>query len=217
LGVDKKLDWQLVKRRCDMAEILPLWLCLGQMTPSVESGYEGTGFFLKECENALLENQAEDALKNLQTLFLTGFESILSPCLHDVLHQGFSIPAVRENADVSPLVLLTQGALLIRRLFIQQVGTEISILPRLPHLLDAGRYMHVKCDTLGWLDMEWRSRKLRRVIFYSQANHTIKWHFPKGISRCRLRTQENEKGNCLLNGDSVDIAVGDRLLFDRFE
>ena len=76
LGMSKKLDWELVLRRQEMAEILPIWFRLGQMvSPS------GTTSLFQECDKL-------DVTSMYLKLFLVGFEGILCPRLSDTAHQG---------------------------------------------------------------------------------------------------------------------------------
>ncbi|HUD01958.1 MAG TPA: hypothetical protein VMR37_06495, partial [Rhabdochlamydiaceae bacterium] len=68
LGMSKALDWEQVRRRHEMAEILPIWFRLGQMVPR----QSGRVNLLHECEKTEIE-----AL--YLKLFLAGFEGILCP------------------------------------------------------------------------------------------------------------------------------------------
>ncbi|MFS8563303.1 MAG: hypothetical protein LVR00_02815 [Rhabdochlamydiaceae bacterium] len=50
LGMHKKLDWELVRRRSDLKEIFPIWLRLGQITPVTPDTKEGVSSLYRMLE-----------------------------------------------------------------------------------------------------------------------------------------------------------------------
>lgn len=201
LGVDKKQDWNEVARRLDLAEILPFWLRLGSLVPAVKRGEGGVLTLLKH--------------ETLQECYMAGFEGILFPRLEDADYQGFGLPAVAD--DQSPIALLTQGADLIRSLFFHHDGPFLSILPQLPHAFDAGRFVNVSCGNVGEVDFEWRSRKLRRLVFRCQQDAECSFVVPKNLKTFRLRTACNERGIIHENGKPHQFAAGTTYYLDCFE
>ena len=187
LGVHKALDWDLVKRRHSMAEILPIWHFLGQVTPEKPSHREGTA--------ALLD-------RSLEHLFLAGFEGILSPRLIDTDEQGFDL---KQPEDSDPLVLLTEGARIIRNLFLQEREDVFHILPSLPKEFHCGRL------TTPSIDMEWSKHKLRKLIVRTSKQLLL----PKEIKRFRLKRNHKDKGEWILRDEQLPL--GARLTLDRFE
>lgn len=201
LGVDKQQEWGAVSRRTSLAEILPFWLRLGQMTPQTTPTNEGTASLL--------------APNMLKLLFMTGFEGILFPRLNDASYQGISLGAVHK--DVSPAFLLTQGACLIRSLFFQQKGNSFAILQAPLHDLHAGRFVNVACGVYGEVDFEWRSRKLRRLIFRCRQSGDYTFAFPYTLKTFRLREQCHTRGVMRRNQDVLLLQEGGTYFFDRFE
>jgi hypothetical protein len=184
LGKDKSQDWDMVVRRKDLTEILPFWHRLGQLLPETPTGKFDPDFL---------------------NLFQAGFEGLLSPRLKDTQHQGLSLPKMS-----SPLALLTQGAQLIRSLFIIQKGDQLEILPNCD--FHQGRMIDISCGSLGTLDIEWTKKTLRRVVFHSKVNGEITFKFPKDLKTFRLTP-----GKKMSVDTPILVNEGITYLFDNFE
>ncbi len=206
LGSHKSQDWDMVKRRNDLVEILPTWLRLGQMIqPPQNFSYEGTAAFLKICQNA----SKMEAYTILQNLFNTGFEGILSPRLKDEQHQGFEL--TEPDPSSSPLFLLSEGAKVIRSLFIKFIQNNIHVLPSLPPEFHCGRFLQIRCEKLGVLDFEWSKKTIRRMIFRSETNESMQFHFPNHVQKFRLNGQMNQIEM------PIEVQKGKIYIFDRFQ
>ena len=107
LGSHKALDWELVKRRCDLADILPVWFRLGQMVPS------GGKIFFPPPEDKL------EAAPFLENIFSAYFHGIMVPRLVDEDHQGIFFEG--KSMATAPLALLTEGFRWIRSLFFKKI------------------------------------------------------------------------------------------------
>lgn len=206
LGNHKSQDWEMVKRRGDLTEILPLWLRVGQQVSlPLDTPLEGTAALLKNCETAA-KDQIYDALKNV---FFVAFEGILSPRLIDKDYLGFDL--AMPSAIASPLIVLSEGAKIIRALFVRMVQRKIYILPHLPPEFHCGRFIGVHCQGLGWIDMEWTKKMLRRMTFRSEATGPLDFFFPHEIKQFRLN------GHMHLTGHSLEVLEGKEYIFDRFQ
>ncbi len=170
LGMSKKLDWELVRRRGDLREILPVWFRLGQMVP---------------------ETTTEGEIRCFHQLFLTGFEGILSPRLEDKDHLGFS-----PILFTSPLALLREGSRKIRSLFFQQEGSKWSFLPE--STFHAGRFIHLQTEEGDTLDFEWSKHLLRRVIIHAAQTREIVLELKKPLKTFRLNKKLRRVGSLLL-------------------
>lgn len=205
-GNHKSQDWDRVKRRGDLTEILPAWLRLGQLVPLPKNvSYEGTAALLNVCKNAT----KMEAYSSFENLFNAAFEGLLSPRLADEQHQGFELTAAPR--DLSPLVILTEGAKIIRSFFIHYERNDIFVLPHLPPQFHYGRFLQVQCGSLGDLDFEWTKKMIRRMVFHAKTEETIKFHFPKEIQRYRLN------GKIYPVETAVDVQKGQMYAFDRFQ
>lgn len=206
LGNHKSQDWEMIKRRGDLTEILPAWLRLGQLTEQPkELAYEGTAALLKICENSSKENVYEA----FQNLFYAGFEGILSPRLADTQYQGFQLTSA--PTQLSPLILLTEGAKAIRSLFFRSQQNELFILPSLPPQFHCGRFLHVSCGSLGLLDLEWSKKMIRRMVFHVQKSGAVNFHFPHEIRAFRLN------GQMYPTEKPIEMEEGKLYYFDRFQ
>ena len=149
LGVDKAQDWELIRRRADPAEYLPFWYRLGQMVPSSDA-VRGTARFLQEWRRCLQTTDREGILEPIRNLFLAGFDGILAPRLIDSDHHGFGLD--EPEATDNPLALLSQGAQLIRQLFVSTGEQTLHLLPVLPpefQLWPPGRNAHWTSHTIA--------------------------------------------------------------------
>lgn len=201
LGMHKTLDWELVKRRRDLKEILPVWFRLGQMVP--EAGKKvGAAALLKEYGKMEV---CEAYLK----MFLAGFEGILTPRLSDPDHQGI---IAEGNFSESPLVLLREGARLIRSLFFTESKESWSFLPCLPPEFHAGRLLDLQTELGDKIDLEWSKKLLKRVIITPAVSREIFIHLQKPLQSFRA-----EKGERQTIERSLKLEAGKRIYLDRFE
>lgn len=201
LGSHKKQDWTLIQRRESLEEILPLWFRLGQLTPAEEA----SGGLLQLCQ----EQSRQTVIPALLNLFRAGFSELLVPRLQDTQYQGFTIPPIGRG---SPFGLLSEGARLIRSLFIQQDNSTLSILPKLPPQFHAGRMTGIRCPPFGELDLEWSKKEVRRLIFRAESDGELHFTFPKGVNSFRLNRQER-----LVCGSPIPIQKNLEYFLDNFQ
>lgn len=216
LGMHKAQDWNLIYQRMDMKEIFPIWHRLGQLVSSqTPKEYLGTLALLKQSQEAIDQRDILSIAPTFQQLFMAGFDFGLSPRLVDTHFHGFQLSS--PNKDNSPLLLLNEGYKQIRRLFIESSEDSIHVLPALPPEFHSGRLIEAKCETLGFLDIEWSKKTIRRMIFRSITDKEIWFHFSKDLKQYRLRLNEQDHGkiiNCL---DMVTIKANQTYYFDRFQ
>jgi hypothetical protein len=218
LGNHKAQDWSMVMKRGDLKEVLPIWLRLGQSVPQTKSlSYEGTATFLTSCENSLECGNATTYLQSFKALFEVGFEGIMVPRLEDELYQGYSIPALSEQYQGTPLILLSEGARLIRSMFIKEIQGGIVILPALPSQFHCGRLINTLIKGIGRLDLEWSKKTIRRLILRAESTNSIQLNFSNSINKCRLRQLESDSGNFIPTPASLQIEKGKTYLFDKFQ
>lgn len=180
LGMSKKGEWEGIRKRRDLSEIFPLWLRLGAFMPERPFLYpSGTLKFLKEAEETLEKRD----LKPFETLFMTGFQGLFVPRVFDKEHLGFKID--ERPSDQSPYPILTHGACLIRRFFIEEKEGIVSLLPHLPSRFMSGRFLRIAVEK-GLLDMEWRKGHLRRVNFLALKESELLLKWPKDVHEVRL-------------------------------
>ncbi len=161
LGNSKAQDWDLVKRRQDLTEILPIWLRLASLQP--ETPYKPTaGTLIETCAHC----DKTEVVPAFLNLFNAGFRGILSPRLFDDDYQGLAPIA----ADLS---FFKESGRLIRALFLQETDDTISLLPKLPPEFHSGRFL---TETI---DIEWTKKLLRRAIIRPSSFATKKTHPPK--------------------------------------
>ncbi len=208
LGMHKKLDWELVHRRRDLKEIFPIWLKLGQITPSTPETKEGAASLLAECPKL-------EVVSHFTKLFLAGFKSLLVPRLVDDDHQGI-IPSC-EATQGSPLILLTEGALLIRALFFKEEKDLFYFLPCLPPEFHEGRMVHVTTLKGDIISLEWSKKLLAKVMIHPKETREISFHLQHVLKSFRVKYSLREKGKRHLAKDPLFVEAGKVLYLDRFE
>jgi hypothetical protein len=210
LGCHKAQDFTMIKRRMDLTEILPHWHRLGcGLIPSGKRPQGGTAALLDRAWHC----DKTEVASLLTTLFQAGFSGILHPRLTDEEHQGLHLPAVTSG---SPLYLLSEGAQLIEQLFIQEEGSQISLLPRLPPEFHCGRFIDLLLKT-GKIHFEWSKKLLKKVIFSPNKNQTVDFHFQKALKKCRLCQGLRDRGQKLFLPFSLSAEAGTTYYLDRFE
>lgn len=212
LGSHKAQDWDRMFRMRDLEAIFPLWLRLGQLTP-IEStcSYTGTAALLQAISSLV----PEKIVKGFQNVLRVGFEGMLSPRLIDTDYQGFDLPP--PSPSESPLILLTEGARLIRSLFIRQEGHRIALLPTVPPEFHCGRFLDIDCMGLATLHMEWTKKCLRRAIFCPTVEGDWQFLFRGDLRRFRLRRAMTDRGVVHSCDAPLALESGKTYFLDCFE
>jgi len=209
LGSHKDQDWDLVQKRCDLKEILPVLFCLGQKTPYIPpQPLKGTARLL---EIPTDRNQVAPAI---QAFLKAAFTKILIPRLVDDQFQGLS---PQESAEGNRFFLIQEGGKMVRNLFFKQEERRLKILPLLPTPLDSGRMIHMNAKGIGELDFEWSKKFLRRLILRATTSGEVIFVMPSEIKSFRVRKSLKEKGKRQSSQDPVLVEAGKTYFLDRFQ
>ena len=211
-GCSKKQDWLLVKRRQNIEEILPVWFELGKHVPPHPVLETGLSCFLAKCQEQIEAKENDKIGSTFLELFKIGFEGILSPHLVD---QNFSsYLSSREDVpqEASPLVLLGEGARLIRALLIQAKEKGFSILPCLPKELHAGRFTQIHLRESLIADLEWSKKQIRRFVLHPKKDQEVCFTFQSSIHTFRLGWEGEDEGKPLKWG-KPSVLKGTRFTF----
>lgn len=232
LGMHKKLDIDLMKRRHDLKELLPLWLRLGQITPKLsfdENGLtEGNLKLLQELERAVLEKEKKKAEELLLMIFKTAFKGLFVPRLFDEQYQGilksddfakgFNMQnqpdSNKINDPIAASLLLSYGADLIRSLFFQEKENNFYILP--VSSIFSGRFVNLETQ-FGLLQIEWTKKLLKKMILKATKTVRLHLHLQRKISSFRMRLDKKSKGKVFECETPLLIEEGKIYLFDRFQ
>lgn len=215
-GSSKAQDCDQQRKKGSLLEILPLWYRLGQLLPKSAVHYEGTASLLLSLEKALAAKDSKLVADFFHSLYLSGFEGLLSPRLSDEEHQGFDLPALTPGFKGSPLVVATHGASLIKQMIVADQGALIDILPCLPLELHCGRMLGVSIGTLGVLDLEWSKKTIRRMLFSPACDLELQFQFHRQVKTFRLRNKNGEKGEVKENMAKIKFQKENKYLFDNF-
>lgn len=199
LGANKALDWELVMRRKEPLEYLPVLYQLAQWTPPATAPLQGTAKLLGPKE------------EELSSFFLAAFSSLLVPSFSDLLHQG--IIAEESGLQGDPTALLSSFQSLFRSLFFVHERGHISLLPSLPPRFVAGRFVQIPFEG-GSLSFDWRKKSVRRaeLSIYEPTQLSFSW---KGGTKMRQRKSVHEKGELIKAGER-NLYMPGRYMLDRF-
>jgi len=200
LGSHKSQDWDLVMRRSDLKEILPVIFGLGQKIPLMNK--QPSGSILS------LLNEAQ-----LQDFCSVAFSDILVPREKDEQHLGL-VPS-DEKFEGRPFILLQEAFLLIRSLFFRQNERRLEFLPST--LFASGRLINLQVPGVGEIDMEWASYRLRRVVIRANCSGELLFTFPQDVSCFRFTVSKSLKHKKHLVGDPFLVKMGYTYFLDRFQ
>ena len=130
----------------------------------------------------------------------------MSPRAQDVEYQGVALPKM-----ASPLQLISHGAELIERLFID----EDKILPNLPPEFHCGRFIGVPTK-LGVIDIEWSKKILKKVIFHCSNDGILNLQFQKTLKTFRLREDFRQRGEVRVCGEGFEVKADKTYYLDNF-
>ena len=154
-------------------------------------------------------------MKSYQKLFLAGFKSLLVPTLQDPFYQGI-LPDKEISSEASALALLSQGAQLMRQLFIQQEKEKIDLLPLLPALFHCGRFVNIEIMQ-GKFALEWSKKKIRRCEFHTgKAQETAIYLNTRHFKQCRIREGKKDQGRMILLCQPLQLKKDHYYFFDNF-
>ena len=216
-GVHKKQEWESIKKRGDLREILPLWFRLGSilsLPEKKEFSERGPFLLLKQCKDAIASNKPETIEVAFKKLFLAGFGGMFVPRIHDDDFQGILSD---DSCDISPLYLLSDGAKIISSCFIRQDGEKVEILPALPPEFFAGRMININCHPYGEIDIEWSKKSIRRLILRAATSGYISLSFRSFLRSFRISVFGETEKKRLLCGEPLEIKAGFKYILDRFQ
>ncbi len=215
-GCHKSQEWEAMKQRSDMREILPIWLRLGQSLTCEASHEKGTMRLLRECQDLSLKDK-EKLPDALDRLFRAGFRAMFMPSLIDDLHQGILEREESLPDSLSPLSLLTEGAEFIRSLFFREERDGLIFLPALPSPWHCGRFTHLTSSYGDRISFEWSKKLIRRIQLCPSITRQIPIFLPRVIKSFRVRSCLKSRGWRQENGASLSCEAGTLLYLDRFE
>jgi hypothetical protein len=221
LGIHRAQDWEMIRRRLDLKEILPHWLRLSALSPVVEPPSDrtkGNYPLLEICRQKIEQKERETVLDAFADLFLAALGGVLVPRYKDTDYQGIVGDCGETGGPVLPL--LTEAGRYIRSLFIQESAEGLSLLPCLPSQLHCGRMIHIKTSKNLSLDLEWTKKFLRTVVLTSENNQEISLKFPKGIRSFRWNDGSRQIRTVLLDparNAVLTLKEGKAAFLDRFE
>ena len=177
----------------------------------------GTSRLLAFCQKQIEAKENDKIGTSFIDLFKAGFEGILSPRLSDVDYLGYQEKEDVIPKEASPLVLLGEGARLIRSLLVQNRKKGMAILPCLPKELHAGRFTQVQLNDTLSADLEWSKKLIRCLVLHPKEDQEITFTFQSSINSFRLRMGRRGRGRVLKVGEAINLKADTLYILDRFQ
>ncbi|MCF7806622.1 MAG: hypothetical protein K9M07_05625 [Simkaniaceae bacterium] len=214
LGCNKAQDAELIARRSDLKEILPLLFALAQETPIIDEEIKMEGAFelFGHLKQHLEERDLKKAETDLLALYGAGFEDMFIPRANDTDFQGVTKTTSTQN----PALILNQLKSLILSLFVKIEGEEIYILPHLLPSFVSGRLKGVT-TSFGKIDLEWSKKQLKRVAIYATDNQKLIIKFPKKLKSYRLTVDRWWTDTERLTHSPLRVIAKHNYYLDRFK
>ena len=181
-GIHKLQNIDHIAIRKDLREIIPFLYRIGKLSPTdlrdIEPGT--TGELVQKIRDRIQIRDKMGLTLALREFFFIAIRDLFVPQLFDYRLQGSFTPPDTSKLHYDTN-LLSEVAVLIESLFLEERGNSLFLLPLLLPTLHAGRFVNLSTQAKKYtLDMEWRSHKLRKVIFYSYD--TCEYHFNLPLS-----------------------------------
>ncbi len=215
LGASKAQDMEMIARREDLKEILPLWFAIGKMARPEQMKYEGTSSLLLQAEREIQNKEKLKLEETFLNIYKIGFKGIFYPTLFDEKFQGIIDMDAAVSKDADALILLKKGYELIRRMFFQGEGDVLHILPCLLPSFHSGRMINLKHGSFK-IDFEWSKKILKKMILCSSEPQKIQLSLQRDIKTFRVRKKKNEKGIFYKREDFLEINPNVNYLLDSF-
>ncbi len=215
LGGNKQLDWDLVKRRGQLSEILPVWFRLSQVFPRTPlSESRGTAKLLRDCQT-LVQDKSNLSIGAVSlTFFAAAFQGVFVPRCDD--HSFLGVAEACEE-KFPPLGLITESHQWIRGMFFEEKGDDWHFLPCVPQEFHAGRLVHLKTQAGDRVDFEWSKKQMRRAVIKVAKTRNLRWHFQSSLGSLRVRSSLNQRGKKIRKGEALFVEEGQTLYLDHFQ
>lgn len=218
-GIHKLQNIDHIAMRKDLREIIPFLYRIGKLSPTdlkdIQLGT--TSELVEKIRNKIQIRDKIGLTFALREFFSIAIRDLFVPQLFDYRLQGsFTPPNSSELYYDTNLVFQVAG--LIENLFLEERENSLFFLPLLLPSLHAGRFVNLSTQAKKYaLDMEWRSHKLRKVIFYSYE--ACEYHFilPKPLRTFRMKSSRKDPGIVLRTGDLISVKKDNKYFFDRFQ
>ncbi len=195
LGVTKKLDWEMVLRRGQLKEILPVLFFLGQ---KIDPSNVNTSF----------------SIDSIELFIKAHFEHLLFPKRSLDKRLGINGEDLPSYMPLSAILYKSYEK--IRSFFIEEEKGTVSIFPNLPKEFVSGKLIGLKLSC-AIIDIEWTKQKIRRVRIASTSEGVLEIKWPKDVDSYRLKSKPQEKGKMISSSEEILLSPGLIYYLDKFQ
>lgn len=194
LGVNKKQDIDLMWRRFNLQEVMPLLFYTAQSVVCDTKDSLKTELIDEESFSSFLQ---------------AGFSSIMTPEREDSLYRGLANESI--SSKLSPLMRIKHFHDAFRALFIVEKKKEIHLLPNLFRPFVTGRFVGAKVEN-ALVDFSWRKGRVRTAIFHGKVDGICHVVWPKGVKGFRLDKESFDPSNI----NQIPVFKGKKTVVDKF-
>lgn len=206
-GCHKAQDFDLIKRRKDPIEFLPLWFAIGQTVPN--SLKESSFYSYKKL---LREGQKEAFLQKLSELFEAGFSSLFAPKKEDAKFLG-----IKDLEGKELKLAAREGYELIRSMLIEKQEGVIQVLKNLPSTFHAGRAINIQIEEDLVINILWSKKSIKKLQLVCIQDKKLSLEFESSLKSCRLTFPNQTKKQLDLTA-SLELSLPKGFYqLDRFE
>ena len=213
-GIHKKPEIELIKRRENLLEILPLIFLYSQFFSDIKSACIRKKCIVRELTNKIINREKKDLEQSFLNVLNAHFFEAFIPRVNDEDYQNI-VPFVDEK-DANPLHILRKLFYIIKLILIEQKPDEIFILPCLLTSFHQGRALNIQTN-IGSFDIEWSKKLLKKLIFRPSKDVKIKLNFQSKLKTYRLKTHLKEKGKIFKNKEIIFFEKNKTYFFDKFQ
>lgn len=195
LGVTKKLDWEMVLRRGELKEILPILFFLGQ-----KGDPEGSNSSFR--------------IDSLESFIKAHFHFMLVPKIAVDKRLGLNQKDLPAHMNLSAILYMCYQE--IRSFFVKEEKGSLFIFPNIPKEFISGKLVGLKTSK-AIIDIEWTKRKVRRVRIVATNAGVLEIKWPRDVDSFRLKNRPQEKGKMISSADEIILSPGQIYYLDKFQ
>jgi hypothetical protein len=214
MGIHKKPDIYLIKKRENLEEILPFIFLYSQFFLNVQySCCLRKNCLLKEIDKNIQSCEKKQLCENLINVFKVHFFGSFIPRINDEEYQNIT---EFFDKDFKPWCIFKKLYQSIKSMLIKEKKDELFLLPCLIQEFNQGRAINIK-TSFGTFDLEWSKKIIKKAIFKPLHDINLKLALQSQIKTFRLRVNKNEKGKIFKNNDEIAFKKENIYLLDKFQ
>ena len=198
-GVSKKLNWELIKKRNDLNEILPILFFLGQKIEPSERE---------------LEIKGPETKKEFEHFLLSYFHHMLVPRRGSDRREGIFSELLPIHFKLEELIRIAYES--IRKWLLREDLGKVFLLESLPNEFIHGRVLGLKANH-AFFDIEWNKGKILKIKITGRHDGVLEIQWPKYVDSFRIKHHLKEKGRWVSRDEEILVSPSSIYYLDNFQ